>query len=54
VKYEEKICINSFVSASKMLRRRIPQSGNLMTTKKVWLQTIPANVSKPFMIYKVI
>ena len=33
------------VSASKMLRRRIPQSGHLMTAKKFWLQTVPCNVS---------
>eukprot|EP00092_Neocalanus_flemingeri_P018086 GFUD01019574.1.p1 GENE.GFUD01019574.1~~GFUD01019574.1.p1 ORF type:complete len:732 (-),score=148.33 GFUD01019574.1:22-2217(-) len=26
-----------------MLRRRIPQSGHLMTAKKFWLQTIPSN-----------
>ena len=25
-----------------MLRRRIPQSGHLMTAKKFWLQTIPS------------
>ena len=35
----------SSVSASKMLRRRIPQSGHLMTAKKFWLQTVPCNVS---------
>ncbi|XP_023320321.1 anoctamin-8 isoform X1 [Eurytemora carolleeae] len=28
--------------ASKMLRRRIPQSGHLMTAKRFWLQTLPS------------
>ena len=35
---------SSLFAASKMLRRRIPQSGHLMTAKKFWLQTIPSEV----------
>ena len=33
------------VAASAMLRKRIPQSGHLMTHKKFWLQTVPSTVS---------
>ena len=33
------------IAASRMLRRRIPQSGHLMTAKRFWLQTVPCNVS---------
>jgi len=29
--------------ASKMLRRKIPQTGHMMTNKKFWLQAIPTN-----------
>ena len=36
--------INDLISASRMLRRRIPQSGHLMTAKRFWLQTIPSKV----------
>ena len=39
-------------AASKMLRRRIPQSGHLMTAKKFWLQTIPSNVSFQLIIFR--
>ena len=28
-----------------MLRRRIPQSGHLMTAKRFWLQTVPSEVA---------
>ena len=39
------------ILASKMLRRRIPQSGHLMTAKKFWLQTVPCNVGLCFTIH---
>jgi hypothetical protein len=39
------LCLtDTLVAASKMLRRRIPQSGHLMTAKRFWLQTVPSQV----------
>ena len=32
-------------SASRLLRRKIPQSGHLMTSKRFWMQSIPNTVS---------
>ena len=33
------------ISASRLLRRKIPQTGHLMTSKRFWMQTIPNHVS---------
>lgn len=31
--------------ASRMLRRKIPQTGHLMTPRRLWIQTVPTQVS---------
>ena len=35
-----------FLTASRLLRRKIPQSGHLMTSKRFWMQSIPDQVIK--------
>ena len=37
-----------------MLRRRIPQSGHLMTAKRFWLQTVPSEVTTIAMMINLI
>ena len=39
------------LSASRLLRRKIPQSGHLMTSKRFWMQSIPDQVIRFCLIF---